>query len=81
MTNNTNTIRLDNTTHGTFIVTPEGLSSTTWLWGHASLDFLHKMIHDAVGIEVDFAGQGSYSDLDRASALVVLTYLTGGAAD
>jgi hypothetical protein len=79
MTNTT--ILLNSDTHGAFRVDADMLATTIFLWGAASITFLHGMIHDLVGIEVDIAGQGSYSDLDRASALVVITYLTGGAAE
>lgn len=82
MTNNdTNTIALTSATHGTFRVRTSHLDEVIDRIGLASITWLRAQVHAEVGIETDIAGQGSYSDLTRSEALVVLSYLTGGAAD
>lgn len=74
-------VTLTHPAHGTFAVRAESLADTIFRVGHASLLLLQRDIAGLVGVDVGFDGSSIYSDLGRAEALIVLTYLRGGSAD
>lgn len=75
MTNtDTNIITATIASHGLFRVHADHLAATIDATEGTSTAALHTRIADLVGAF-------DYTDLDRASALVVLSYLTGGCAD
>lgn len=72
--NDTATIALTAPGHGIFRVRADHLTLVLLARGEDPLPTLHAEIASLVGV-------GGYEDLDRASALVVLSYLTGGCSD
>jgi hypothetical protein len=77
------TITLVNPVHGTFKVEAEALADILLRpIGTASLLHIQREIAELVGSYINpIDGSHDYSDLDRAEALIVYTYLTGGSAD
>lgn len=76
----TNTITLSNAEHGTFTVDADHLAMVMVTRFNRVDSLVLAEVHALVGEEVNpFTQEGTYSDLTKLEALVVISYLTGGA--